>query len=82
MKKILGDKEIDVYSLARLPEGPVEDIFKGLDTLKKEGLFGDVGASEMSAASLEKAHKVSHFLLLMSSHSKMTICTGYSHCYQ
>lgn len=66
MKKILGDKEVDVYSLARLPEGPVEDIFKGLDTLKKEGLFGEVGASEMSAASLEKAHKVSHPLLLIS----------------
>lgn len=66
MKKILGDKEVDVYSLARLPEGPVEDIFKGLDTLKKEGLFGEVGASEMSAASLEKARKVSHPLLLIS----------------
>lgn len=67
MKRILGDKEIDVYSLARLPEGSVEEIFKGLDALKKEGLFGEVGASEMSAPSLEKAHKVSHSLLLISS---------------
>ncbi|KGB78499.1 pyridoxal reductase [Cryptococcus deuterogattii 99/473] len=58
MKRILGDKEIDVYSLARLPEGSVEEIFKGLDALKKEGLFGEVGASEMSAPSLEKAHKI------------------------
>lgn len=67
MKRILGDKEIDVYSLARLPEGSVEEIFKGLDALKKEGLFGEVGASEMSAPSLETAHKVSHSLLLISS---------------
>lgn len=58
MKRILGDKEIDVYSLARLPEGSVEETFKGLDALKKEGLFGEVGASEMSASSLEKAHKI------------------------
>ncbi|WVQ83796.1 hypothetical protein IAT38_005940 [Cryptococcus sp. DSM 104549] len=58
VKKILGDKEIDVFSLARLPGAPVDEVFKGLVTLQKEGFFNAIGASEMGAASLEIASKV------------------------
>ncbi|WVQ83177.1 hypothetical protein IAT38_005316 [Cryptococcus sp. DSM 104549] len=57
-KEILGDKEIDVFSLARLPDGPVESTFEGLVTLQKEGLFNAIGVSEMGVKSLEKAIKV------------------------
>ncbi|WVQ75580.1 hypothetical protein IAR50_005207 [Cryptococcus sp. DSM 104548] len=62
-KDILGDKAIDVFSLARLPGTPVEDIFKGLVTLQKEGWFNAIGASEMSAPSLEKASKITPIAL-------------------
>nr|XP_031859161.1 uncharacterized protein CI109_005357 [Kwoniella shandongensis]KAA5526233.1 hypothetical protein CI109_005357 [Kwoniella shandongensis] len=58
IKEILGDKEIDVFNLARLPEAPIEEIFKGLVTLQKEGLFREIGASEMGVESLEKALKI------------------------
>lgn len=81
MKKILGDKEIDVYFFVRFFEGLVEDIFKGLDIFKKEGLFGDVGVSEMSVVLFEKVYKVSYFLLLMLFYLKMIICIDYFYCY-
>ncbi|KAK8864160.1 hypothetical protein IAR55_001406 [Kwoniella newhampshirensis] len=58
IKEYLGDKEIDVYNLARLPHAPVEDVFKNLVTLQKEGLFREIGASEMGVESLKKALKV------------------------
>ncbi|WVQ82412.1 hypothetical protein IAT38_004540 [Cryptococcus sp. DSM 104549] len=59
MHDLLAGKSIDVFSLARLPTDlPVEDVFKGLVTLQKEGLFGAIGASELGAESLEKASKV------------------------
>jgi pyridoxine 4-dehydrogenase len=61
MQAILGDRRIDVYSYARLPpKVPVEEVFGNLETLRKEGLFDAIGASEMSAASLRKAATVSH----------------------
>jgi len=59
VKEILGDKEIDVFSYARLPSGiSKEQVFKNLATLKKEGLFREAGASELSASTLEIMHKV------------------------
>lgn len=58
MKTILGDKELDVYCLARLSETAVEIIFTNMAQLIKEGAVKAIGVSEMSAASLEKAHKV------------------------
>ncbi|ODN74525.1 hypothetical protein L202_06898 [Cryptococcus amylolentus CBS 6039] len=62
-KDILGDKTIDVFSLARLPDTPVEDVFKGLVSLQKEGWFNAIAGSEMSAASLEKASKITPIAL-------------------
>ncbi len=62
MKELLGDKEIDVYSLARLQPGmDKEQIFTNLKTLKEEGLFREVGASELSASTLDIMQKVSRF---------------------
>lgn len=58
MKAILGDKELDVYCLTRLSETAVEIIFTNMAQLIKEGSVKAIGVSEMSAASLEKAHKV------------------------
>lgn len=58
-QELLGDKKIDVYSIARVYKN-VEEIFRDVKVLHDEGLFAEVGASEISAGSLEKAHKVSH----------------------
>ena len=59
IQQILGDKQIDVYAPARLPPGaPKEEVFQTYAQLKKEGLFREVGASELSAATLEIFHKV------------------------
>lgn len=58
VKAILGDKELDVYSLARLGHTAVETIFTNMAQLIKEGAVKAIGVSEMSSASLEKAHKV------------------------
>lgn len=58
MKAILGDKELDVYSLTRLGHTAVETIFTNMAQLIKEGAVKAIGVSEMSSASLEKAHKV------------------------
>ena len=53
-------KKPEVWSLARLPPNvPVEEVFTALKALKDEGLVGAIGASETSAESLAKAHKVS-----------------------
>ena len=58
-RKLLGDKKIDVYSHARLTslEDP-ETVWRNLVTLQKEGLFGKIGASELSRATLERMQKV------------------------
>ncbi|WVQ83795.1 hypothetical protein IAT38_005939 [Cryptococcus sp. DSM 104549] len=58
IKKILGDKEIDVFSLGRLPDAPIEEVFKSLVNLQKEGLFNAIGVSEMGPASLQIASKI------------------------
>lgn len=58
MKAILGDKELDVYSLARIGDTAVETTFTNMAQLIKGGGVKAIGVSEMSAASLEKAHKV------------------------
>lgn len=58
VKAILGDKELDVYSLARIGGTAVETTFTNMAQLIKEGAVKAIGVSEMSAASLEKAHKI------------------------
>ncbi|WVR06853.1 hypothetical protein IAU60_003889 [Kwoniella sp. DSM 27419] len=62
-RAILGDKEIDVFSYARLPDSDEESL-KHLVTLQKEGLFKDIGASEMSAETLDKALKITPIAIL------------------
>ena len=58
-KSILGEKEIDVYSVARMPPGiDKEAIWNLLKSFKEEGLIREVGASELGAASMEQMHKV------------------------
>lgn len=54
-KECLGGVPIDVYLPARIRPGadPVA-FFRDFDTLRKEGLFGAVGASEISAPTLDK----------------------------
>ncbi|OCF60901.1 pyridoxal reductase [Kwoniella mangroviensis CBS 10435] len=64
-QEILGDKKIDVYSLARLSHhASVEEQFTNLETLRKEGLFTAVGASEMGVDSLEKAEKITPIAII------------------
>ncbi|TYJ52207.1 hypothetical protein B9479_007195 [Cryptococcus floricola] len=58
MQEILGDKKLDIFSLGRLPDAPVEEVFANLKTLKDEGLFDGVAASELGAESLEIANKI------------------------
>ena len=66
MKELLG-REPDVYSLGRLPpQAAKEDVFNMLETLRKEGHFRVVGASEIKAATLDILHKASWPFLLMS----------------
>ncbi|EIW70880.1 hypothetical protein M231_05912 [Tremella mesenterica] len=58
INSLLG-RTVDVYSVARLPPGiPIEEVFADLKVLKDEGLCKEIGASEMSAPSLEKANKI------------------------
>jgi len=58
IQSILGKKEIDCFSIARLfPGVDKETIFKGLKTLKDEGLFKEAAASELSAATLDLMQK-------------------------
>ncbi|OCF36663.1 pyridoxal reductase [Kwoniella heveanensis BCC8398] len=64
VQSILGDKTIDVFSYARLPDAPLEEAFKILVTLQKEGLFKDIGASEMSVESLDKALKITPIAII------------------
>ncbi|WWD22667.1 hypothetical protein CI109_107160 [Kwoniella shandongensis] len=65
MQAILGDKSIDIFLLARLESSDaVEESFQNLVTLQKEGLFNEIGASEISAASLERASKITPISLI------------------
>ncbi|KAK8844779.1 hypothetical protein IAR55_006629 [Kwoniella newhampshirensis] len=65
MGSILGDKIIDIFLTARLEvDIPVEDQFKTLVSLQKEGLFNEIGASEISVASLEQATKITPIAII------------------
>jgi aryl-alcohol dehydrogenase-like predicted oxidoreductase len=55
----LGIKKIDLYLCHRPdPKTPIEETVKALAELKKEGKIGAIGLSEVSAATLRRAHKV------------------------
>lgn len=54
-----GKKSIDLFECARLdPNVPIEDSVRTLGELIKEGKIGWYGLSEVSAASLRRAHAV------------------------
>jgi len=58
-KTNLGEKTIDVFSLARPnPTVPKEQLINQLVALKEKGWFNQVGASEMNAISLDIVHKI------------------------
>jgi len=58
-QEALGDKKIDVYSMARTADDvEIEEAFASMKTLVEEGVIGAVAASEMNAESLERAHKI------------------------
>ncbi|WVF71384.1 hypothetical protein IAT40_006188 [Kwoniella sp. CBS 6097] len=64
VQSILGDKAIDVFSYARLPDTSIEVPFNVLVKLQKEGLFKDIGVSEMSVESLDKALKITPIAII------------------
>lgn len=54
-----GVKKIDVFEMARLdPTVPVETSVKALADLVAEGKIGGIGLSEVSAATIRRAHAV------------------------
>ncbi|QMW05750.1 aldo/keto reductase [Spirosoma foliorum] len=57
--KNLGTDYIDLYYLHRLdPNTPIEDTVGAMADLIKEGKIGYIGLSEVSAATIKKAHQV------------------------
>jgi pyridoxine 4-dehydrogenase len=56
---LAGTKTIDVFECARVdPDVPIETSVKALAELVKEGKIGGIGLSEVSAATIRKAHAV------------------------
>lgn len=56
---ILGNKTIDVYMPARLDtKASVEEVVGELKKLQDEGLFTELGLSEVKGSTLERANKV------------------------
>lgn len=56
-----GTKKLDLFESARVdPNVPIEDAIKTLVVLINEGKFNHIGLSECSAATLRRAHAVSH----------------------
>lgn len=57
--KNLGTDFIDLYYLHRLdPNTPIEETVEAMSQLVKEGKIGYIGLSEVSAATIRKAHAV------------------------
>ncbi|KZT60397.1 Aldo/keto reductase [Calocera cornea HHB12733] len=55
----LGGRKMDLFEMARVdPKIPIETAMETLEKLRKEGLFGHIGLSEASAATLRRACKV------------------------
>lgn len=54
-----GVKSIDVFEMARVdPDVPIETSITALAELVKEGKIGGIGLSEVSAATIRRAHAV------------------------
>jgi Aldo/keto reductase family len=59
LEKLRGTKSLDLFECARNdPTYPVEDTLKVLQGFVKEGKFKFIGLSEVSAATVRRAHKV------------------------
>lgn len=59
INKLLKHKTMDLFEPARVDKSrPVEDVMRTLDALRKEGHFKYIGLSEVSAATIRKAHAV------------------------
>lgn len=56
---LAGTKKIDVFAPARIDRSvPIEETIGALGELVKDGTIAGIGLSEVSAATIEKAHKV------------------------
>lgn len=68
--KRLGIETIDLYYLHRKdPDTPIEEIVEGMAKLVKEGKIRGIGLSEVSAATLRKAHAVHPVTALQTEYS-------------
>ena len=68
--KNLGTDYIDLYYLHRLsPNTPIEETMSAMSDLVKEGKIGYIGLSEVSSATIRKAHSI---------HSLTAVQTEYS----
>jgi aryl-alcohol dehydrogenase-like predicted oxidoreductase len=68
--KNLGTDYIDLYYLHRLdPNTPIEDTMGAMAKLVKEGKVGYIGMSEVSSATIRKAHEVHPLTAIQSEYS-------------
>lgn len=59
LKVLGGIKKIDVFEMARVdPNVPIETSVKAMAELVNEGKIGGIGLSEVSAATIRKAHAI------------------------
>ncbi|EGG12566.1 uncharacterized protein MELLADRAFT_114786 [Melampsora larici-populina 98AG31] len=58
-EKLGGKKKMDLFQMARVDKNiEIEKVMETLKTLKFEGCFSHIGLSEVSALTIERAHKV------------------------
>lgn len=58
-QKLGGKKKIDLFEMARVDKNiPIEQVMKNFKILMDEGKFRHVGLSEVSAETIDRAHKV------------------------
>jgi aryl-alcohol dehydrogenase-like predicted oxidoreductase len=66
----LGVDHVDLYYIHRRePERPIEDVMETLVRFKDEGKIGGIGFSEISPASLRRAHAVHPVMAVQSEYS-------------
>lgn len=59
VKLLDGKKKIDIFEYARVDKNvPIEETLKNLEQYVKAGKIGGIGLSEVSAATIERAAKV------------------------
>lgn len=66
----LGVERIDLYYVHRREiDRPIEEVVAALATLKRSGKIGAIGLSEVSAETVQKAHRVDRIAALQSEYS-------------